>query len=58
VGSDEKNCKVTYVSLMGMEAAEEKQKSLSDEAVTLLRGLGKEASFMEELILSLVHRKM
>jgi geranylgeranyl diphosphate synthase type II len=58
VGSDEKNCKVTYVSLMGMEAAEEKQKSLSDEAVTLLRGLGKEVSFMEELILSLVHRKM
>lgn len=58
VGSDEKNSKVTYVSLMGMEAAEEKQKSLSDEAVTLLRGLGKEASFMEELILSLVHRKM
>ena len=40
VGSDEKNHKLTYVSLHGLDQAKEEVCSLSGEAVHILKGLG------------------
>lgn len=57
VGSDEKNSKVTYVSLYGMEKAEQDVQRLSDEAITLLRALPVRNEFLEELLMSLVERR-
>ncbi len=58
VGSDEKNQKVTYVSLMGMEEAALRQKALSMEAVELLSNLAEEEKtvFLRELVTFLVNR--
>ena len=57
IGSDQKNDKVTYVTLMGLEKAKEDVAILSEEAVALLRGLPYQNTFLEELILNLIHRK-
>ena len=57
VGSDEKNSKVTYVSLYGLEHAETEVKRLSDEAIALLEALPVKNQFLEELLMSLVDRK-
>lgn len=57
IGSDEDNAKVTYVSLMGIEKAKEDVATLSEEAVSLLHKLPGENAFLEELILSLIHRR-
>ena len=57
VGSDEKNSKVTYVSLYGLEHAEKEVKRLSDEAIALLEALPVKNQFLEELLMSLVDRK-
>lgn len=57
VGSDEKNSKVTYVSLYGLEHAETEVKRLSDEAIELLEALPVKNQFLEELLMSLVERK-
>ena len=57
IGSDEENEKVTYVRLMGLEQAKKDVERLSKEAVELLHQLPGENPFLEELILSLVHRK-
>ena len=56
IGSDEKNEKVTFVSLMGLEKAKEEVERLSNEAVSLLNNLPFEHTFLEELILNLIHR--
>lgn len=60
VGSDEKNSKTTYVTLKGIEAAQEEQKELSAHAIALLDSLVKEYSlkndFLPELIRSLITR--
>ena len=48
VGSDEKNSKVTYVSLYGLEHAETEVKRLSDEAIALLEALPVKNQFLEE----------
>ena len=56
IGSDEKNDKVTCVSLMGLEKAKEEVKRLSNEAVALLNNMDFEHTFLEELILNLIHR--
>lgn len=55
--SDEKNEKTTYVTLMGLVKAKEQVQVLSMEAITLLRELGTEYSFLEELLLSLINRE-
>ena len=55
--SDEKNEKTTYVTLYGIEKAQEEVKQLSHEAVSLLDELGGRDTFLEALILSLIHRK-
>ena len=56
VGSDEKNEKVTYVSLYGLDEAEKKVRELSDEAIGLLHRLPERNLFLEQLLLSLVER--
>ncbi len=56
IGSDEKNDKVTCVSLMGLEKAKEEVEKLSNEAVELLNNMPFEHTFLEELILNLIHR--
>lgn len=59
-GSDEKNNKATYVTLKGLEAAEEEQKAMSAHAIALLESLDREYSlkndFLLELIRSLITR--
>lgn len=56
IGSDEKNEKVTYVSIYGMEKAKQDVALLTEEAVKKLRTFSKEETFLEELLLSLVKR--
>lgn len=57
VGSDEKNLKTTYASLKGLEAAKDKVKELSREAIRELRGLPGKNEFLEQLILMLMTRE-
>ena len=55
VFSDEKNNKTTYVTLYGMEKAEADVESMSDEALDIIKSVGKN-EFLEELVLNLIHR--
>lgn len=57
VHSDEKNNKVTYVSLFGIQEASEQVKRLSEEAVSLIRGLHQKNEFLCTLIQELVSRR-
>ena len=57
VHSDEKNNKVTYVSLFGIQEASEQVKRLSEEAVSLIRGLYQKNEFLCTLIQELVSRR-
>ena len=57
IHSDEKNNKVTYVSLMGAPAAAGKVKELSDHAVELLDGLDRKNGFLDLLVESLISRR-
>lgn len=57
VHSDEKNNKVTYATLMGIEAASKEVERLSGEAVSLIDSLGLQNDFLRELIMYLVCRK-
>ncbi|MGN0347849.1 MAG: polyprenyl synthetase family protein [Lachnospiraceae bacterium] len=59
VGSDDKNKKETYVSLVGLEQATKDQKEMSEKAMDkldLLHGAG-DISFMKALIRSLITRE-
>ena len=55
VFSDEKNNKTTYVTLYGMEKAEADVQSMSDEALDIIKSVGKN-EFLEEFVLNLIHR--
>ena len=57
IGSDEKNHKVTYVTLKGLEQAQADQKRISEEAIELLSSFENRNLFLEELISSLITRK-
>ena len=57
VGSDEENHKQTYVTLNGIEKSKESVASLSEEAAFILRGFEGEHEFLEQLILTLIHRR-
>ena len=57
IHSDEKNHKVTYVTLQGQEGAKREARRLSDEAIALLGTLPGENVFLTELIQSLTERK-
>lgn len=56
VGSDEQNCKQTYVTLKGLEQARADVETLSEDAVSLLKTFEGEREFLEQLILTLIHR--
>lgn len=58
IGSDEKNHKMTYVSIYGLEQSKEDVKRLSDGAVSILTSFGKRNLFLEELVEYLIHREM
>lgn len=57
VGSDEKNDKLTYVSVYGLERSRQDVEKLSEEALEILRGGGEKNEFLEELIVSLITRR-
>lgn len=57
IGSDEKNNKVTYVTLKGLQQAQMDQKALSEEAIRLLRSFENRNLFLEDMVEALVTRK-
>lgn len=57
VGSDEKNNKLTYVTLHGLEESKEEVEKLSVEALSILRSFDKRNVFLEELVESLITRE-
>ncbi len=56
VHSDEKNHKVTYVTIHGLEESSRMVERLSQDAIALLDGLEEKNEFLRELILSLITR--
>ncbi|MBD5504505.1 MAG: polyprenyl synthetase family protein [Lachnospiraceae bacterium] len=57
VGSDEKNNKLTYVTMHGLEESAKQVEELSNEAVRLLRSFPRRNLFLEELVEQLIHRE-
>jgi len=57
-GSDDRNHKQTYVTWKGLEQAKEDVEALSREAVELLKGFEGKQTFLEQIILALIHRRM
>ena len=57
VFSDEKNHKVTYVTLRGLEQATGDVEMISEEAVSLLEEFPQKNEFLQELVRYLVNRK-
>lgn len=57
VGSDEKNEKITYVSLMGIDKSKQTVKELTDDAINALTVFGNDTDFLKNLALSLAGRK-
>lgn len=57
IGSDEKNHKMTYVSIYGLERAKEDVKRLSEEAVSILTSFSRRNPFLEELAERLIYRE-
>lgn len=55
--SDEKNHKVTYVSLMGIGEASRQVESLSREALAILSGLEQNNEFLCQLVRELIKRR-
>ena len=56
IGSDYRNAKSTYVSLLGMETAREDVKRLTGEAVSLIAPYAGKDSFLVQLLIHLVTR--
>ncbi len=57
VGSDEKNEKITYITLVGLDKAIKDQKDMSNKATKLLDEIKNGDSFLKELIISLTDRR-
>ena len=57
VGSDEKNNKLTYVSMHGLEKSREEVLRLSEEALEILGSFDRKNPFLEELVRSLAGRE-
>jgi geranylgeranyl diphosphate synthase type II len=57
VFSDDKNHKVTFVSMFGLEGAREKVKEYSNQAIRLLDEFPQKNEFLRELLLSLISRE-
>lgn len=56
-GSDEKNNKLTYVAMHGLEESGTQVKQLSEEAVGILSGFPRRNLFLEELAEQLIYRE-
>ncbi len=57
VGSDEKNNKLTYVAMHGLEESKVQVEELSKEAVRILASFAQRNPFLEELTKQLIHRE-
>lgn len=57
VGSDEKNNKLTCVSLKGIEPSRQEVERLSGEAIGILNSFANRNEFLTELVKSLIHRE-
>ena len=57
VGSDEKNHKVTYVRLNGLEQSKKDVEALSEEALTILSSFDRRNEFLEDLVRALITRE-
>ena len=56
VGSDERNNKVTYVTLCGIEEARSDARAMSERAIEVFDSLGRKNDFLRELIISMIGR--
>lgn len=56
-GSDEKNHKLTYVTVHGMDESKRQVRELSEEAVDILRSFPRKNEFLEILVERLIHRE-
>lgn len=57
IHSDEKNEKTTYVTLFGVEKGSQIVEEKTKEAVELLHGLPGENTYLEQLLIQLIHRE-
>lgn len=57
IGSDEKNNKITYVTIHGLEKSAEMVKTLSNEAIRILASFPKRNLFLEKLTERLIYRE-
>lgn len=57
IGSDEKNHKMTYVSIYGLEKSKQEVARLSGEAISILTSFGQRNLFLEELVERLINRE-
>ena len=56
-GSDEKNHKLTYVAMHGLEESKRKVRALSEEAVGILEAFPHRNAFLETLVEQLIYRE-
>ena len=57
VGSDEKNHKLTYVAMHGLDESRKKVEELSREAISILTSFPRRNVFLEELVEQLIYRE-
>ena len=57
VGSDEKNNKITYVTINGLEKSKEHVAELSNEAIRILQSFPNRNLFLEKLVEQLIYRE-
>ncbi len=57
VGSDEKNNKLTYVSMHGLEESRKQVEELSREAIVILQSFPRRNLFLEKLVEQLIYRE-
>ena len=57
IGSDDKNNKITYVSIMGLEQAKKDVESLSIEAIDMINSLSGKNEFLIRLVKMLINRE-
>lgn len=57
VGSDEKNHKLTYVAMHGLDESKKKVEELSREAIGILTSFPRRNVFLEELVEQLIYRE-
>ena len=56
-GSDEKNHKLTYVAMHGLEESKRQVEALSEEAVGILKVFPHRNVFLENLVEQLIYRE-